>query len=138
MISALKFDTGGGGLRFGRIHRIATSAQAGVALSLIVTCSLFVRALGVMEQRDLGFDPQDLMLTRMDLAQQGYTTAEAGEAVLDRMKASVSTVPGVTSVTVAVCGAVCSMPTQTPSARTSTGYVSTPSSKPGALPSMGW
>jgi predicted permease len=101
MISSLKDDTGGGGRRVGRIHRIATSAQAGVALSLIVTCSLFVRALGVMEQRDLGFDPQDLMLTRMDLAQQGYTTAEAGEAVLDRMKASVSTVPGVTSVTVA-------------------------------------
>jgi predicted permease len=101
MISSLKDDTGGGGRRVGRIHRIATSAQAGVALFLIVTCSLFVRALGVMEQRDLGFDPQDLMLTRMDLAQQGYTTAEAGEAVLDRMKASVSTVPGVTSVTVA-------------------------------------
>ncbi|MGD2152793.1 MAG: ABC transporter permease, partial [Gemmatimonadales bacterium] len=62
MISSLKDDTGGGGRRVGRIHRVATSAQAGVALSLIVTCSLFVRALGVMERRDLGFEPQNLML----------------------------------------------------------------------------
>ncbi len=101
MISSLKDDTGGGGRRVGRIHRVATSAQAGVALSLVVTCSLFVRALGVMERRDLGFEPQNLMLTRIDLSQQGYTTAEAGEDVLNRMKESVGTVPGVTSVTVA-------------------------------------
>jgi predicted permease len=101
MISSLKDDTGGGGRRVGRIHRVATSAQAGVALSLIVTCSLFVRALGVMERRDLGFEPQNLMLTRIDLSQQGYTTPEAGEAVLNRMRESIGTVPGVTSVTVA-------------------------------------
>jgi predicted permease len=101
MISSLKDDTGGGGRRVGRVHRVATSAQAGVALSLIVTCSLFVRALGVMERRDLGFEPHDLMLTRIDLSQQGYSTAEAGEAVLNRMRESVATVPAVTSVTVA-------------------------------------
>jgi predicted permease len=101
MISSLKADTGGGSRRVGRIHRVATSAQAGVALSLVVTCSLFVRALGVMERRDLGFEPQNLMLTRMDLSQQGYTTAEAGEDVLNRMRESMATVPGVTSVSVA-------------------------------------
>lgn len=101
MISSLKDDTGGGGRRVGRIHRVATSAQAGVALSLVVTCSLFVRALGVMEQRDLGFEPQNLMLTRIDLSQQGYSTAEAGEDVLNRTRESVATVPGVTSVSVA-------------------------------------
>jgi len=101
MISSLKDDTGGGGRRVGRIHRVATSAQAGVALSLIVTCSLFVRALGVMERRDLGFEPHNLMLTRIDLSQQGYTTPEAGEGVLNRMRESVGAVPGVTSVTVA-------------------------------------
>jgi len=101
MVSSLKDDTGGGGRRVGRIHRVATSAQAGVALSLIVTCSLFVRALGVMERRDLGFEPHNLMLTRLDLSQQGYSTPEAGEAVLNRMKESVASLPGVTSVTVA-------------------------------------
>jgi predicted permease len=100
MVSSLKDDTGGGGRRVGRIHRVATSAQAGVALSLVVTCSLFVRALGVMERRDLGFEPQDLMTTRMDLSQQGYSTPEAGEAVLNRMTESVASLPGVTSVTV--------------------------------------
>jgi predicted permease len=100
MVSSLKDDTGGGGRRVGRIHRVATSAQAGVALSLVVTCSLFVRALGVMERRDLGFEPHNMMVTRMDLAQQGYSTPEEGEAVLNRMKESVAALPGVTSVTV--------------------------------------
>lgn len=101
MVSSLKDDTGGGGRRVGRIHRVATSAQAGVALSLLLTCSLFVRALGVMERRDLGFEPQDLMVTRMDLSQQGYSTLEAGEAVLNRMRESVAALAAVTSVTVA-------------------------------------
>jgi predicted permease len=101
LVSSLKDDTGGGGRRVGRIHRVATSAQAGVALSLVVTCSLFVRALGVMERRDLGFEPDNLMLTRMDLSQQGYSTPEAGGAVLSRMTESVAALPGVTSVTVA-------------------------------------
>lgn len=101
MVSSLKDETGGGGRRAGRIHAIAASAQTGVALLLVIVCVLFVRALGVMGSRDLGFEPRDLMVTSMDLSREGYGTFEAGEAVLNRMKESVAAVPGVTSVAVA-------------------------------------
>jgi putative ABC transport system permease protein len=101
LVSALKDDSGGGGRRVSRIHRFAASAQAGVALTLLVTCGLFLRALGVMEDRDFGFEPRDLVTTRMDLFQEGYESQEAAELFLDRAWEALEEVPGVISVSVA-------------------------------------
>ena len=46
LVSSLKDDSGGGGRRVGRIHRYSASAQAGLALTLLVTSSLFLRRWG--------------------------------------------------------------------------------------------
>ena len=101
LVSSLKDDSGGGGRRVSRIHRFAASAQAGVALTLLVTCGLFLRSLGVMEDRDFGFEPQGLVTTRVDLFQEGYESQESAEVFLDRAREAIEAVPGVISVSVA-------------------------------------
>jgi predicted permease len=100
LVSSLKDDSGGGGRRVGRTHRIAASAQTGVALLLLIVCSLFVRALEVMDRRDLGFEPPNLLVTRMDLSREGYASQEEGDAVFSRMKESLASLPGVASVSI--------------------------------------
>lgn len=101
LVSSLKEDGGGGGRRAGRIHRIAVSAQAGVALVLLVFCSLFLRALGVMAHRDLGFEPEGLLTTTLDLSQLGYASGEEARPFLDRIRERMGSLPGVASVSIA-------------------------------------
>jgi len=101
LISVLQDGAGGGGRRVGRIHRLATSAQTGVALTLLLLCSLCLRAVGVMDRRDLGFDPQHLLMTTIDLSQQGYRSIAEASAFLDRMKQSIGSLSGVESLSVA-------------------------------------
>ena len=101
IISSLKDEAGGGSRRVGRVHRWAASAQAGVALALLVTSGLFVRSLGAMEQRDLGFEPADLLITRIDLSREGYEAPEEAQTFLDGLREAVSAVPGVASVSIA-------------------------------------
>jgi predicted permease len=101
LISVLKDDAGGGGRRVGRVHRLAASAQTGVALVLLLVCSVCLRAVGVMDHRELGFDPHGLLMTRIDLSQQGHQSlAEAG-VFLDRMMQSIGSLSGVQSVSLA-------------------------------------
>ncbi len=100
LISSLKDDTGSGGRRVGRIHRLAVSAQTGVAFLFLVLCGLWLRAMGVMERRDLGFEPTGLLVTGMDLSLEGYQRPHDGIAFLDRVSEAISAVPGVVSVAV--------------------------------------
>ncbi len=101
LLSSLKDDSGGGGRRVGRVHRLATSAQTGVALILLIVCNLFLRALGVANQRDLGFEPHNLLTSRIDLEQVGYQSWEEASGFLDRMTESIGSLPGVASVSIA-------------------------------------
>jgi predicted permease len=100
LVASLKEDGSGGGRRAGRIHRVAASAQAGVALILLVFCSLFLRSLGVMAHRELGFEPEDLLTTQIDLSQLGYASGEAAGPFLDGIRERMGSLPGVASVSI--------------------------------------
>ncbi|MFC1640311.1 ABC transporter permease, partial [Gemmatimonadota bacterium] len=54
-----------------------------------------------MERRDFGFEPSGLLVTRLNLSQDGNETFEDAEGFLERVRELVGSVPGVTSVTVA-------------------------------------
>jgi predicted permease len=101
LVSSLKDDAGGGGRKVGRIHRYSASAQAGLALCLLVTSFLFLRALGFMELKDLGFEPVGLYTVRINLTQEGMETRELAEPFLQRVRESVGSLPGVTAVSIA-------------------------------------
>jgi predicted permease len=101
LVSTLKDEAGGGGRRVGRVHRVAASAQAGIALALLVTCSLFVRATGLLEERGVGFDPDKLLVTWVQLFEDGHGSFDEAMTVLDRLKEATEAVPGVTSVSLA-------------------------------------
>jgi predicted permease len=100
LLSSLKDDTGGGGRRVSRIHRLSASGQTGVALTLLVTCSLFLRAQGVMERRELGFESQGLFTTRLDLSQAGLESQDLAEGFLERVREAMRALPGVASTSI--------------------------------------
>lgn len=112
LVSALKDDAGGGGRRVGRIQRIAASAQAGAALSLLVVGALFLRSLDRTDDSVLGFRPGGMMVTDfrvgglssplLDFSEEGYPTLEAGgEALIDGLAERVGSLPGVSAVALA-------------------------------------
>lgn len=101
LISALKEGAGGGKRRAGRIHRLAATAQTGLALTLLVTSGLFVRAVGLLNRMDLGFEPTGLVTSRLDLQGVGIDDPEQAAIFLERIKRAVETVPGVDRVTLA-------------------------------------
>ena len=106
LVSSLKDDAGSGGRRVSRVHQVAASAQTGVALLLLVIGSLFARAVGVNDQKDLGFEPQNLIVvstqpTRaaaLDLSLEGYKTLDDVEVFMRQMRGSIESLPGVTSM----------------------------------------
>jgi len=101
LVSSLKDDAGGGGSRVGRVHRVAVSAQAGMALLLLVTAGLFTRALGVMDDTDIGYDPAGMVVATMDISQEGYDALSVAGTFLDAVEASVGSVPTIESVAIA-------------------------------------
>jgi len=101
LVASLKDDAGSGGRRVWRIHRLAATAQTGVTFVLLVTASMYLRALGVLDRRDLGFEPDGLVTVGMDVFQEGYETQEVAESFLDRVRQALQAVPGVAVVSVA-------------------------------------
>lgn len=108
LMSSLKDDTGGGGRRVGKIQRIAASAQAGSAFSLIVVGALFFRSMDRIDENTLGFRPDGMMLTDfrvegspstfLDLSREGYPTLTEGAPLLDHLLERFGSLPGVAVV----------------------------------------
>ena len=92
---------GAGGRRSGRFHRVAVSAQVGVAVLFVAVSGVFARSLSQLDRRDLGFDPERLLVVSLDLSSQGYDDPAAGLTFVDRVREAVSAVPGVAEAAVA-------------------------------------
>jgi predicted permease len=100
LIAALKDETRGGGRRPGRLHRWAVAAQVGVAVLCIAVSAVFVQSLSRLGRRDLGFDPDRLLVVSLDLSTEGYDDAARGLGFTDRVLEIVRALPGVEAAAV--------------------------------------
>jgi predicted permease len=99
VVSALKADAQGPSDRL-RTRNLFVIAQVALSILLVVCAGLFARALSRSGSLNVGFQPEGVEVTTLDLSLAGYTAAngrELARTLLDRMRA----VPGVASATVA-------------------------------------
>jgi predicted permease len=81
-----------------RFGKSLVVAQVAVSLLLLVGAGLFIRTLHNLQSVELGFNPENLLLFKVDPGPKGYKGEEAGrlyEQMIERFEA----VPGVRSAT---------------------------------------
>jgi putative ABC transport system permease protein len=101
LVGSLKDEVRAGGRRPGRLHRWAVAAQVGVAVLCIAVSGVFVQSLSQLGRRDLGFDPDRLLVVSLDLSTQGYDDEAKGLGFADRVLENVRALPGVAAAAVA-------------------------------------
>jgi len=95
---ALKENTRGARGALSRFGKSLVVAQVAVSLLLLVGAGLFIRTLYNLQRVELGFNPENLLLFRVDPRLKGYKGEEVGrlyEQMIERFEA----VPGVRSAT---------------------------------------
>jgi predicted permease len=82
----------------GGAAKALVSAQVAVSMLLLIAAGLFLRTLYNLKTQNVGFDPDHLIILRVDPVSAGYRGGEVGRAMknlLDRVRA----LPGVRSAT---------------------------------------
>jgi predicted permease len=91
-------ETGRGGSGRSGTTKALVSAQVAVSMLLLVGAGLFLRTLYNLKMQNVGYNPDHLLIMRVDPVSAGYRGPEVGRAMknlLDRVRA----VPGVRSAT---------------------------------------
>ena len=99
IVTALKNDSAGGGMRVGNLQRLTAAAQAGLAVPFLVICGVHLDQARVTAFADVGFKPRGLYAARVNLAAIAKTDEEQRlflRTVQDHLKEA----PGVTSVSI--------------------------------------
>ena len=93
-----------GGASKNRVGRILISSQIALAVLVLMAAGLLVRSLRNLQESDLGYSRDRLLLARVDPIASGYKTnaaaLEVDRQVLERLKA----LPGVKAATMSVNG----------------------------------
>ena len=97
VLRALKSDTGTGGRRTSRVHRVAISLQTALALPLVVINAMVLDATGVIARGHYGFEPEHIAIASIDFDAEGYSPASM-QSFLIQVGDALRAVPGVTSV----------------------------------------
>jgi predicted permease len=91
-------DAGRGGSGRSAAAKILVGAQVAVSMLLLIGAGLFLRTLHNLKTFDVGFNPDQLLIMRVDPVSAGYRGDDVGRAMknlLDRVRA----LPGVHSAT---------------------------------------
>ena len=102
LVSALKMGSGrisGTRRKFGTTQGLVI-VQMAVSLVLLVGASLFARSLLNLEHLPLGFDPENVLLARINPPLAGYTPGNVG-ALYKTLLGRVNALPGVRAATIA-------------------------------------
>jgi predicted permease len=97
LITALKDDTGGGGRRVGRLHRLAAALQLGIVIPFLVASGLL---LDRVRTADFGFETAGLVAARLDPEAVGSQRGGA-DLFLQNVVNNLKQANGVVSVTMA-------------------------------------
>ena len=97
IVTALKNDSAGGGLRVGSLQRLTAAAQAGLAVPFLVICGVHLDQARVTAFADLGFKPQGLYAARVNLSAITKTDEEQ-RLFVRTVQENLAQAPGVASV----------------------------------------
>ena len=98
ILSILKDDAGGGGVRAGRVHRVTAALQVAIAVPLLVMGGISLDRMRSTAFGDLGFASDLLYAAPLAVAPEAGKT---GDAAVRRVSEIVAQAPGVASVTIA-------------------------------------
>jgi len=85
-----------------RLHNGLVIMQIGLSLILLVGATLLVRSLIALEDLDLGFEPENVLLVEMDLPAATYPESQQCSAFYDALLAQVRRLPQVRSAALIV------------------------------------
>ena len=102
IITALKDDAGGGGLRVGRAHRLTAALQVAIAVPLMVMGGMSLERVRATATSDLGFESDLLYAAPLRLdALTGVDNLENAAFRIRSVQDNLASASGVASVTVA-------------------------------------
>jgi putative ABC transport system permease protein len=93
------------GLKHGRLRASLVVAEMSLALVLLISAGLLIKASLGLQRVNLGFDPRNALTFAITLSKQEYPDTARVLAVQDQLLARLSALPGVTAV-----GAVTQLP----------------------------
>lgn len=85
------------GRRIFGVGNALTMGQVALSLMLLVCAGLLVRSLGHLERQPFGFNPERVLMVRIDPQLAGYKHVELG-SLYDRLRERLSRIPGVRGV----------------------------------------
>ena len=94
LVRALKLRSGESGSGNARLQRAFVVGQVALTVLLVAAGALFLRSLDRAAAVETGFDPAGVIVTGLDLDLDGVATPEAGLALIDRVVAGASALPG--------------------------------------------
>jgi predicted permease len=98
IITVLKDDAGGGGIRAGRVHRVTTALQVAIAVPLLVMSGMALERMRATATDSLGFDADHLYAAPLAL---DLVTGEEAATRFRRVRDTLEQTAGVASVTIA-------------------------------------
>jgi predicted permease len=96
LVSTLKADAGGGGVRRARVRQAFVVAQVAMSVLLVVCALLFARSLRHAADIDAGFDAANADIVTLDFRLAGYDAASGLQAA-EQFLLRAQTLPGVRS-----------------------------------------
>jgi putative ABC transport system permease protein len=96
LVYALKEETGSRKFTRSRLRSSLLVVQVALSLVLLIGTVLVLRSEGYAAKIDVGFDPDNVVVSVMDLAASGYSP-DAGRAFYRRLLEHVRALPGVSS-----------------------------------------
>jgi ABC-type antimicrobial peptide transport system permease subunit len=89
-----------GGFRHGKLRNALVVVEVGLSLVLMVGAGLLMRSFVRLQQVDLGFNPDNILVARLPLPKEQYKTAAAKQHFFRQLLPRLYALPGVVAATV--------------------------------------